>query len=142
MDGAPTVQTKSLQLFLARERFEPNGANKNAVLRKCPHHSASQHSPRQKSDTGFEAQILAGFESHILKAERRLHSLDVVSQPSRTFESPRARRDAPNKRRSLLKRWAQSMTATRAVLRAKRATETSKRAFSLRHGSSSPACAD
>ena len=83
---------------------KPNGANKNAVLRKCPHHSASQHSPRQKSDTGFEAQILAGFESHILKAERRLHTLDVVSQPSRTFGSPRARRDAPNKRRSLLKR--------------------------------------
>ena len=65
----------------------------SAPQRKCPHHSASQHSPRQTSDAGFEA--------HILKAERRLHTLDVVSQPSRTFESPRARRDAPNKRRSL-----------------------------------------
>ena len=66
----------------------------NCSLHSAPRqHSASQHSPRQTSDAGFEA--------HILKAGRRLHTLDVVSQPSRTFESPRARRDAPNKRRSL-----------------------------------------
>ena len=72
-------------------------AVENCSLHSAPRqHSASQHSPRQTSDAGFEA--------HILKAGRRLHTLDVVSQPSRTFESPRARRDAPNKRRSLLKR--------------------------------------
>ena len=69
-----------------------NSSLHSAPQRKCPHHSASQHSPHQTSDAGFEA--------HILKAERRLHTLDVVSQPSRTFKSPRARRDAPNKRRS------------------------------------------
>ena len=93
------------------------GKNQNALSHSAPcQHCASQHSPRQTSDTGFEA--------HILKAGRRLHTLDIVSQSSPTFESrvraekrstsgghclnggvnsrpPAARYYAPNERRRL-----------------------------------------
>ena len=73
------------------------GKNQNALSTALlTRHVSTALSPRQTSDAGLEA--------HVLKAGRRLHTLDVVSQPSRTFESPRARRDAPNKRRSMLKR--------------------------------------
>ena len=115
-----------LFLFLARERFETSRWEKSRfALHSAPRqHSASQHSPRQTSDAGFEA--------HILKAERRLHAFDIVSQPSRTFESRVRAETRPTSGGHCLNGGCEFMTANRAVLRAKRATETSKRAFSTR----------
>ena len=84
-----------------------NAALSTALLKKPPNKNAPFCNARVS-----HVQSDAAFEAHILKAGRRLHTLDVVSQPSRTFESPRARRDAPNKRRSLLKRGCEFMTAS------------------------------
>ena len=102
-------------------------AVENCSLHRAPRqHSASQHSPRQTSDAGFKARIL--------KAGRRLHTLDVVSQPSRTFESCVRAETRPTSSGHCLNGGCEFMTAICTVLRAKRATETSKRAFSMRHG--------
>jgi len=81
---------------------------------------------RQTSDGDFEARVF--------NATRRLWTSDEASQPSRTFESPRARRDAPNKRRSMLKRRVRIHERHPHGVTRQRATETSKHAFSMRHG--------
>ena len=94
--GTATSHLRRCIATLAHVRIAactPRRANKRRSMlkRRVRIHERHPHGvTRQTSDGDFEARVF--------NATRRLWTSDEASQSSRTFESPRARRDAQEKR--------------------------------------------